>query len=341
MVRFFYALLWVALIYGGIYVGHLTPSFFNQPQKTLDIFCWGDTVEPQLIEEFYNQTGIKVRVHPFGSNEEMVVKLKAVKGNGYDLICASDYAIRALKNEHLLQEIDHSKISNMSNIDPTMLGLSYDPQNTYSLPVEWEPYVFVTKDPQELSLIDLFKDQPGKRIIMTPDPVEAITYASYALFGKVEHLSNEQLRQVSSLLKKQKKSIEAYVDHRAKYLIETDNCDLALIRSGFARLMERDGVNVHYGLPNDWHFINIENLAISSASKKTEDAHRFIDFYLSKYSQKIHSDNTLVFAVHKDLIVDIPIVQKVQEKNDPQFFQHLTKEEDTRDLWVSLKGYDP
>jgi ABC-type Fe3+ transport system substrate-binding protein len=166
-------------------------------------------------------------------------------------------------------------------------------------------------------------------------------YAAYTLYGKTDQLSDAQLKEVARLLKGQKKSIEAYVDHRAKYLIETGNCDLALIRSGFARLMEKDNVPIHYSLPNDWHFINIENLAITASSNKKDEVHTFINFFLSKNSQKVHSENTLVFPVHKELTTETKIIAEIHEKNDPQFFHYLAKEEDTRDLWVSLKRHQP
>jgi len=341
MVRVFYAFLWVLAIYFAIFVGHYSPSWFQTPVKSIDFFCWGDTIEPELLEEFEQTYKIHVNIHPFSSNEEMIVKLKAVQGKGYDLICASDYAIRILKEENLIAPIDHGQIPNIASIDPYLLHQNFDPKNEVSLPVEWEPYVIVSNEPTRLGIADLFKDQGKKRIVMTPDPVEAIMYAAYTLYGKTDQLSDAQLKEVARLLKSQKKSIEAYVDHRAKYLIETGNCDLALIRSGFARLMEKDNVPIHYSLPNDWHFINIENLAITASSNKKDEVHTFINFFLSKNSQKVHSENTLVFPVHKELTTETKIVAEIHEKNDPQFFHYLAKEEDTRDLWVSLKRHQP
>lgn len=341
MGRIFYTILWVVAIYMGVFIGHYTPSWLSKPQRTIDFFCWGDTIESELLDEFEKEYGIQVKIHPFSSNEEMIVKLKATQGNGYDLVCASDYAIRILKEEGLIAPLNHADIPNVSHIDPHLLGLNFDPENRVSLPIEWEPYVIVTREPSTLKIKDLFEDHKGKKVVMTPDPVEAIMYAAYTLYGKVDHLSDEQLKEVSKLLKKQKKFIEAYVDHRAKYLIETDNCDLALIRCGFARLMEQDHVPIYYNLPDDWHFVNIENLAMTSSSKKQRDVHTFINFFLSHHCQKYHSDHTLIFSVRKDLGTDSPIVRKIHKKNDPQFFQYLAKEEDTRDLWVSLKGHDP
>lgn len=341
MVRVFYAFLWIVAIYMSIFIGHSGCNWFQKPRKSIDFFCWGDTIEAELLEEFEASHGIHVNIHPFSSNEEMVVKLKAVQGKGYDLVCASDYAVRILKEEGLIAPIQKDKIPNITTIDPYLMHQNFDPNNEVSLPVEWEPYVIVTKEAANLGIKDLFRDLGDDRLVMTSDPIEAIMYAAYSLYGKIDHLSDAQLQEVGKLLKKQKKHIEAYVDHRAKYLMETGNCDLALLRCGFARLMEQDGVPIHYALPKDWHFINIENLAITSSSQKTDEVHAFINFFLSKNSQKVHSENTLVYPVHKELITESELVKEIHQKNDPQFFHYIAKEEDTRDLWVSLKGHQP
>ncbi|MFZ4772931.1 MAG: ABC transporter substrate-binding protein [Chlamydiia bacterium] len=341
MIRFFYSILWVFVIYIGIFIGHYTPSWLSTSENTIDFFCWGDTIEAEQIEEFEKAHGIRVRIHPFSSNEEMIVKLKAMNGKGYDLVCASDYAVRILKEEGLLAPLDHKLIPNEVAISTHLLHQNFDPENEVSLPVEWESYVFVKKDAAELEISDLFKDLGNKRIVMTSDPVEAIMYAAYSLYGQINSLTDSQLLEVKKLLKAQKKSIEAYADHRAKYLIETDNCDLALIRSGFARLMEQDEIPIHYSLPKDWHFLNIENVAMVASSTKKVEVHKLINFMLSYNCQKFHTEKTLVFPARNDLNIDSKIIQKIHEKNDPQFFKYLSKEEDTRDLWVSLKGHNP
>ncbi|MFZ4673635.1 MAG: hypothetical protein ACOYL1_04765 [Chlamydiia bacterium] len=45
MCRLFYAFLWVLAIYSSIYIGHFSPSWLQKPVKSIDFFCWGDTIE--------------------------------------------------------------------------------------------------------------------------------------------------------------------------------------------------------------------------------------------------------------------------------------------------------
>lgn len=61
--------------------------------KELVIFSWEGYIDPELLTDFTEQTGIKINYNYFNSEEEMLAKLEAVKGGDYDIIIASDYII--------------------------------------------------------------------------------------------------------------------------------------------------------------------------------------------------------------------------------------------------------
>ena len=60
MVRVFYAFLWIVAIYMSIFIGHSGCNWFQKPRKSIDFFCWGDTIEAELLEEFEASHGIHV-----------------------------------------------------------------------------------------------------------------------------------------------------------------------------------------------------------------------------------------------------------------------------------------
>ncbi|HBO38331.1 MAG TPA: spermidine/putrescine ABC transporter substrate-binding protein, partial [Pasteurellaceae bacterium] len=59
---------------------------------------------------------------------------KLTKGGGYDLIFPSSYYVGKMIKEGMLQKIDHTKLSNLNQITPTLLNQDFDPNNQYSLP---------------------------------------------------------------------------------------------------------------------------------------------------------------------------------------------------------------
>ena len=102
----------------------------------LTIFNWGEYIDPDLISQFEEESGYRVVYETFDSNEAMMTKIEQ-GGTSYDIAVPSEYAIEKMKENDLLQEIDHSKIPNLSNIDPYFLDLAFDPKNKYSIPYFW------------------------------------------------------------------------------------------------------------------------------------------------------------------------------------------------------------
>lgn len=103
--------------------------------NVLKIYLPGEYLGENVISDFEKQYGVRVIVENFDSNEMMYTKLMA--GDRYDVIIPSDYMIERLMNEDFLQPLDKSMIPNMENMSDAVLGMSYDPDNTYSIPYFW------------------------------------------------------------------------------------------------------------------------------------------------------------------------------------------------------------
>lgn len=127
-------------------VGGTVGASFSQQHKSaaavekygsnvLKLYLPGEYLGENVISDFEKQYGVRVIVENFDSNEMMYTKLMA--GDRYDVIIPSDYMIERLMNEDFLQPLDKSMIPNMENMSDAVLGMSYDPDNTYSIPYFW------------------------------------------------------------------------------------------------------------------------------------------------------------------------------------------------------------
>ena len=103
--------------------------------NVLKLYLPGEYLGENVISDFEKQYGVRVIVENFDSNEMMYTKLMA--GDRYDVIIPSVYMIERLMNEDFLQPLDKSMIPNMENMSDAVLGMSYDPDNTYSIPYFW------------------------------------------------------------------------------------------------------------------------------------------------------------------------------------------------------------
>ncbi|MDR0454201.1 MAG: extracellular solute-binding protein, partial [Deferribacteraceae bacterium] len=112
----------------------LTAAGCNRQNNKLYIYNWTEYMPDSVIKDFEKETGIKVIYSTYDSNEVMYSKIKLQKGKGYDLIAPSTYYVSKMAKEGLLQEIDHSRLTNLKNISPHLLNQPYDKGNKYSLP---------------------------------------------------------------------------------------------------------------------------------------------------------------------------------------------------------------
>ena len=103
-------------------------------KKELVIFSWADYIDPELLAEFTDKTGIEINYNYFSSEEEMLSKLEAVNGGEYDLVLASDYIINITRQENLIKEIDKSKVPNYKHLNEKYLKQYFDPDGLYTVP---------------------------------------------------------------------------------------------------------------------------------------------------------------------------------------------------------------
>ena len=103
--------------------------------NVLKLYLPGEYLGENVISDFEKQFGVRVIVENFDSNEMMYTKLMA--GDRYDVVIPSDYMIERLMKEDFLQPLDKSLIPNMENMDDAVRGMSYDPQNDWSIPYFW------------------------------------------------------------------------------------------------------------------------------------------------------------------------------------------------------------
>jgi spermidine/putrescine transport system substrate-binding protein len=55
----------------------------------VNVFAWGDYIQQNQIDKFEGDTGIKISLSTYGSNDEALQKLKASGGKGFDVIFPS------------------------------------------------------------------------------------------------------------------------------------------------------------------------------------------------------------------------------------------------------------
>jgi len=106
--------------------------------KVLNLFIWSDYLAPNTLSDFEKQTGIKVHVAYFDTNETLETKLLA-GSSGYDIVVpTASYFERQIKAGVYLT-LDKSKLPNLKNMDPQLMArvAMHDPGNDHGVIYTW------------------------------------------------------------------------------------------------------------------------------------------------------------------------------------------------------------
>ena len=93
---------------------------------------WDGYMPGDLLENFTRETGIETEFAVHATNEEIMGKITAGGGKGYDVVFVSSPFAQALEHLGLSAQLDHSMIPNVKNLYPEASRLGYDDGNTHS-----------------------------------------------------------------------------------------------------------------------------------------------------------------------------------------------------------------
>lgn len=99
---------------------------------TLKIYNYADYLSPQAIKGFEDKYGCKIEVSTFNDGDEAITKLRS--GVDFDIYNANYTEIGRLVTGGLLRPLNHSYITNISNVWPSFTNPWYDQGWQYTVP---------------------------------------------------------------------------------------------------------------------------------------------------------------------------------------------------------------
>lgn len=263
---------------------HINPSKAGS-ENTLTIFNWGEYIDPELIEQFEEETGISVIYETFDSNEALLTKLQS-GSTSYDIVVPSDYMIKKMKDLDLLNKIDKNKIENFSNLNPDLINLSFDPNNDYSIPYFWGTLgiVYNSKLVDENMTFEDWNDLWDKRlknnILLVDGAREMLGIALQSDGYSVNETNEVRLKLAEKKLELMGDNVKAINNDEKTMLMANNEAKVAVTFSGNAAAMLAENEDLVYSVPKSGSNIWFDNMAIPKVSKNTDAAYKFINFML-------------------------------------------------------------
>ncbi len=260
--------------------------------EKLRIISWADYVPADLIAAFKAETGIEVEV-TLSNNEEMISKLRATGGAGYDLAQPSQDRIVSMQREFgIYKPIDLGKVK-IEQFQPALLDIvkrnaTLDGK-LYGLPYLWgtDGLVVNTKRTTVTDYGDLCRpDLKGKTSIRLRRPtLMAFAFAAgkdpFALYGDPKAYS-ALMDQVGATLIACKPNFKFFFDNKDQLLngFRSGEVWAAMMWDTGGWTLNRDNPDIQYIVPRSGALGWLDTFALPARGRNAAAAYAWINFVM-------------------------------------------------------------
>jgi putrescine transport system substrate-binding protein len=272
------------------------------PAKVLNLYIWSDYLAADTLSNFEKQTGIKVHVSYFDTNETLETKLLA-GSSGFDVVVpTASYFERQIKAGVYLP-LDKSKLPNLRYLDGDLMSkvALHDPGNAHGVIYMWGTNGIGYNEKMITALLPkapldswrmVFDPAVASKVakcgISVLDSPAEMMRAVYSYLGKDPNSQNpDDLVLADAVLTK----IRPYVRNinSSEYIEALANGDICLaVGYNGDVLQARDrareagkGIEVKYAVPKEGSILWFDMLAIPKDAPNPDNAYAFINYILT------------------------------------------------------------
>lgn len=332
-------------------------------EKVLNLYIWNDYLAADTIANFEKETGIKVSVSNYGSNEELDSKL-APGNSGYDVVVPSASSYERQIRSGYYRKLDKAQLPNLVNMDPEIQQrlAMHDPNNDYAVLHMWGTTgIGYNRDKVKAAAPDAPLD--SWRLVFDPTVAKKLQKCGIAVLDSATEMFSMALDAIGKDPNSQVAAdLEASADALMKvrpYIryIDTQRMisDLAngeiCVAIGYSGdiLQARDraeenktGADIAYYIPKEGSIIWFDSYLIPKDAPHPDNAHVFIN-YMMKPEVIAAVTNTVNYAngnkaatafVNKEVLDDPGVYPPPEVKN--KLVPDLADTEETTRLMTRL-----
>jgi spermidine/putrescine transport system substrate-binding protein len=248
----------------------------------LNIYNWGEYINPEVLTRFTADTGIEVTLDTYGTNEEMLAKIQA-GATGYDIVFPSVHMRDIMQKIGLLYDAKVNTLAGFENIDPIAKRSLVDPESSYCLPYAWGAVgIFYNKEEAgELTSWEDFFALPdkGKKITMLDDLRETIGVALIMNGHSVNTTDSDALKQAEAWLIERKDKISAFT-YDIVPLVQAGDIAAAHWYVGATLFTLQEPDRLGFVIPEEGATMYQEDVCVLKTAPNKDSAIRFLEFYM-------------------------------------------------------------
>ena len=299
--------------------------------ETLRLLTWGGYAPKAVVDMFKAETGIDVEVTK-SNNEDMIAKLSATRGGGFDLVQPSQDRIASAQAEfNIYKPIDLSKIDNSlfvtSMLDSTLKSSMYDGK-PYGVPHIWGTSGLIVNSKKAADVkdyADLCNDAYKGKVTYRLKRPTLIAFAfsmgldPFAAYSDPAEYEKIML-QVQDKLISCKGNVKAYWSggDAMKNLMRSDETVAAMAWDAGGWQLNDDNKAINFIAPTSGALGWIDAFVIPRKSKNEAAAYKWINFVMQPKIAALITDSAGNFTASKgaDEFVNAPLRAKYQSSFD-------------------------
>lgn len=249
----------------------------------MNLYIWSDYLAPETISDFERETGIRVTVDTYESNEELAAKLLA-GAQGYDVIVPSSYVLPSLVRAGLVLQIPAGALVNLGNVAPMFRLPASNAFPDYAVPYQWGVSGIAwrrDKVPELPATWGVFQDPAhAGRMTMMDDGREVLGAMLRFRGHSINSTDPAELNQAKVDALAARPNLLAYVSAPVKGQLVAGDVWIAQLWNGDAAQARREAPDIEFLVPREGSTIWTDFLAIPANAPNVEEALRFIDYIL-------------------------------------------------------------
>lgn len=203
----------------------------------------------------------------------------------YDVILTDGSTLGELIENDLLLPLEYTQITNIKNISEDYTGLSYDPENRYTITTMWETMGLLWNtqlvEDQQTSWDSLWNKDYAGQILMPSNQRDCLSVALLSMGKYANATKASTLNAAFDKLEEQKPLVAEYTDRDAFILMENNRAALYPCYSGDALTMMSENSNLAFLIPSGGTYRVTFGYGVAADSMYSEEAAQFINYMCS------------------------------------------------------------
>jgi spermidine/putrescine transport system substrate-binding protein len=260
---------------------------------------WDAYMPEDLIPSFEEATGVDVELALHTTNEDIMGKISAQNGGGFDVVFVSGQFVQPLVDQGWAAELDHAKVPNLANLYPEANELGYDPGNTHSAPYAWGTTGIcyrtdlVSEAPTSWSI---FHDPPaeldGKMTMLGTDRW-LLQPALLSLGYSINTADPGEIEEATTWTIEAKRHLLGFDDTTFYSKLVSGEALAVHAWDGWCEYGRADEPSIEFVVPDEGGDLWTDTMVILESSQNKDGAHAFINYVLEASNGKAVSELVL------------------------------------------------